>query len=152
KLGALGLEPSPRCSDSEFVRRVYLDAIGLPPTPEEARAFLWSQDPQKREKLIDALLARPEFVDFWTMKWSDVFRNSRRLVSEKGMYTFNRWIRQRVAENRPWDEISRELLLSLGSGFDNGPANYFRVVSKPEDLAETTAQVFLGVRVQCARC
>jgi hypothetical protein len=152
KLAALGLEPSARCSDGEFVRRVYLDTMGIPPTTDEVRAFLWSKDPQKREKLIDTLLARPEYVDFWTMKWSDLLRNSRRAVQEKGMYTFNRWIRECVAANKPWDEFSRELLLSRGSGFENGPANYFRVVSKPEDLAETTAQVFLGVRVQCARC
>jgi hypothetical protein len=152
KLAVLGLEPSAGCTDAEFVRRAYLDTIGLPPTPDETRAFLWDRDRQKRQKLIDALLERPEFIDFWTMKWSDILRNSRRAVSEKGMYTFNRWIRQSVAENQPWDQFSRELLLARGSNHDNGPANYFRVVSKPEDLAETTAQVFLGVRVQCARC
>lgn len=152
KLAALGLEPSGRCTDEEFVRRAYLDVTGLLPTPDEVRSFLWSHEPQKREKLIDALLERPEYVDFWTMKWGDLLRNSRRTLSDKGMFTFYRWIRQSVVENKPWDQFSRELLLSRGSGFKEGPANYFRIASKPEDLAETTAQVFLGVRVQCARC
>jgi hypothetical protein len=134
------------------VRRVYLDVIGLPPTPDEVRQFVWSRDAKKREKLIDALLERPEYVDFWTMKWGDLMRNSRRSLSEKGMYTFNRWIRQCVEENLPWDEMARDLLLAKGSGFEEGPANYFRTARTPEDLAETTAQLFLGVRVQCARC
>jgi hypothetical protein len=152
KLAALGLEPSNRCTDAEFVRRAYLDVIGLPPTPDETRAFLFSPDRQKREKLIDALLARPEYVDFWTMKWGDILRNSRRSLSDKGMYSFYRWIRQSVAENKPWDQFARELLLARGSGFREGPANYFRIAGNPQELAETTAQVFLGVRVQCARC
>src|SRR5262249_45996801 len=152
KLAALGLEPSNRCTDAEFVRRAYLDVIGIPPTPDEARTFLFSADRQKREKLIDALLARPEYVDFWTMKWGDILRTWRRSLSDKGMYSFYRWIRQSVAEDKPWDQFARELLLARGSGFREGPANYFRIAGKPEELAETTAQVFLGVRVQCARC
>jgi hypothetical protein len=86
------------------------------------------------------------------MKWGDILRNSRRSLTEKGMYAFYRWIRESVAEDKPWDQFARELLLARGSGFQDGPANYFRFSSKPEDLAETTSQVFLGVRVQCARC
>jgi hypothetical protein len=152
KLAALGLQASGRCSDADFLRRAYLDVIGVPPTPEEARAFLWSRAPNKREALIDALLARPEFVDFWTLKWADILRAARGSLSEKGMYAFHRWIRQSVAENRPWDRFTQELLLSRGSPFDQGAANYFRVARRPEDLAETTSQVFLGVRIQCARC
>ncbi|HLB77460.1 MAG TPA: DUF1549 and DUF1553 domain-containing protein, partial [Candidatus Dormibacteraeota bacterium] len=152
KLAALGLEPSGTCTDADFVRRAYLDAIGLLPAPDEVRAFLWNRDRNKREKLIDALLERPEYVDFWTMKWADLLRCSRQSLSDKGMYSFYRWIRQNVAENKPWDQFARELLLAHGSGFKEGPANYFRIAGKPEDLAETTAQVFLGVRVQCARC
>jgi len=152
KLAALGLKPSPRSSDTDFLRRVYLDVIGLLPTPEEVRAFVANRDPQKREKLIDSLLQRPEYVDFWTMKWADLLRCSRRLLSEKGMYTFYNWIRQSVSENKPWDQFARELLLAGGSTYQEGPANFFRTSSKPEELAETTSQVFLGVRIQCARC
>jgi hypothetical protein len=152
KLAALGLAPSGRSTDSEFVRRVYLDVTGVLPTSDETRAFVWDRDPQKREKLIDALLERPEYVDFWTMKWGDLLRSSRRILSEKGMYALHRWIRQSVAENKPWDQFAREVLLARGSGFTEGPANFFRTSRTPEDLAETTAQIFLGVRVQCARC
>jgi hypothetical protein len=152
KLAALGLQASGRSTDADFLRRVYLDVIGVPPTPEEARAFLWDRDPKRRETLIDALLARPEYVDFWTLKWADILRASRGPLSEKGMYAFHRWIRQSVADNRPWDRMTRDLLLARGSPFDQGAANYFRVARRPEELAETTSQVFLGVRIQCARC
>lgn len=152
KLAALGLLPSGTCTDADFVRRVYLDVIGLPPTPDEVRAFLFSRDPEKRNTLIDALLERREYVDFWTLKWADILRASRGPLSEKGMYAFHRWIRQSVAENKPWDRFARELLLARGSAFDTGPANYFRVARSADQLAETTSQVFLGVRIQCARC
>jgi hypothetical protein len=152
KLAALGLQPSPRSSDSDFLRRVYLDVIGLLPTPDEARAFLASRDPQKRDKLIDALLDRPEYVDFWTLKWGDILRCSRDLLSDRGMYAFNHWIRRSVAENKPWDQFTRELLLARGSVFVDGPANFIRSASTPEAMAENTSQVFLGVRIQCARC
>lgn len=152
KLAALGLKPSGRSSDTDFLRRAYLDVIGLLPTPEEVRTFVADRDPKKREKLVDALLARPEYVDFWTMRWGDLLRSSRRILSEKGMYTFHHWIRQSVAENKPWDQFARELLLAGGSTYEEGPANFFRMASKPEELAEATSQVFLGVRIQCARC
>ncbi len=152
KLDALGLEPSGRSADADFLRRAYLDVIGLLPTPEETRAFLASRDPQKREKLIDALLRRTEYVDFWTLKWGDILRDSRQLLSEKGMVAFNAWIRQSVAENKPWDRFARELLLAQGSAYTEGAANYYRAATTPQELAETTSQVFLGVRIQCAKC
>jgi len=151
KLAALGLDVSPRCSDSDFLRRAYLDVIGLLPTPEEARAFLASRDPKKREKLIDSLLERSEYVDFWSLKWGDLLRNTRRTLSERGMYAFNHWLRQSVKENKPWDQFARELLLAGGSTYA-GPAVFYRTATTPETLAETTSQVFLGVRIQCARC
>lgn len=151
KLAALGLQPSPRCTDSDFIRRVYLDVIGLLPTPEEVRAFLANRDPKKREKLIDALLERSEYVDFWSLKWGDLLRSNRHLLSEKGMYAFNAWIRRSVKENKPWDQFARELILAGGSTYA-GPAAYFRTANGPQELAETTSQVFLGVRIQCARC
>ncbi|HXG24351.1 MAG TPA: DUF1549 domain-containing protein, partial [Chthonomonadales bacterium] len=152
KLAALGLKPSGRSSDTDFLRRAYLDVIGMLPTPAEVRAFVADRDPQKRAKLINALLERPEYVDFWTMKWADLLRCSRRILSEKGMYTFYNWIRRSVAENKPWDQFVRELLLAGGSTYQEGPANFFRTANKPEELAEATSQVFLGVRIQCARC
>jgi hypothetical protein len=152
KLDALGLQPSLLCSDSDFLRRAYLDVIGQLPTPDEVRTFLADKDPKKREKLVDSLFERGEYVDFWALKWGDILRSNRRILTEKGMYAFNHWIRQSVAQNKAWDQFARELLLSQGNPYDVGPANYFRTANSPNELAETTSQVFLGVRMQCAKC
>jgi len=152
KLADLGLPASPRSSDSDFLRRASLDVTGQLPAPEEARAFLADRDPNKRDKLIDSLLTRPEYVDFWTLKWADILRCSRTFLSAKGMYAYNNWIRQSVAENRPWDQFAGDLLLAQGSIFTDGAANYYKASGSPQELAENTAQVFLGVRMQCAKC
>ncbi|WP_309717732.1 DUF1549 domain-containing protein [Armatimonas sp.] len=152
KLAALGLDASPTCSDSDFLRRVSLDVIGTLPTPDEVRAFLADTDPQKREKLVAKLLERPEFVDYWTLKWGDLLRSNRNVLGDKGLVSLNRWIRDSVAANKPWNQMARELLLAKGSAFDDGPANYFRAASTPDALTETTSQVFLGVRIACAKC
>lgn len=152
KLDALGLTPSPRCTDSDFLRRASLDVIGQLPTPEEVRAFLADHDPQKRAKLVDSLLARSEYIDYWTMQWGDLLRCSRQALTEKGMYTFNAWIRQCVADDTPWDQFARDLLLAQGSTYKDGPVNYYRALPTAQERAETTSQVFLGVRIACARC
>ena len=152
KLDALGLDASGRCTDADFQRRASLDVIGVLPTSEEARAFLMDRSPNKREKLVDALLNRPEYTDFWTLKWGDILRCSRNILTDKGMYAYNRWIRQSVADNKPWNQFAREMLLAEGSAYSDGPANYYRASTGPQELAETTSQVFLGVRIQCARC
>lgn len=152
KVYALGLEPSPNASDSDFLRRVYLDVIGVQPTPDETRRFLANTDPERRAKLIDELLNRPEFVDYWSLVWGDILKCSRRILSEKGMYSFNAWIRKSVAENKPWNQFAREILLAQGSTFEEGPANYYRAANGANELAEMTSQVFLGVRMQCAKC
>lgn len=152
KLDALGLKPSSRCSDADFVRRVYLDVIGLLPTPEEARTFLASRAPDKRAKLIDALLQRSEYVDFWSLRWGDLLRSSRQTLTDKGMMTLNHWIRDSVAANKPWDQFAREILLAQGNTYQEGPTNFFRSATTPQELAETTSQAFLGVRIQCAKC
>lgn len=152
KLDGLGLVPSPRCSDSDFVRRVYLDVTGLLPRPEDAAVFLRDRDPRKREKLIDRLLASGEYVDFWTLKWGDLLRSSRKLLSDKGMAEYNFWIRRCVAENVGWDRLARDILVAQGDPYQAGPPNFFRTASTPNELAEATSQTFLGVRIQCARC
>jgi hypothetical protein len=148
----LGLAPSPPCTDEEFLRRLFLDALGTLPTSEEARTFLADSRADKRARLIDAALQRPEFVDFWTLKWGDWLRINRDLVSYKGMWAYHRWLRESVRTNRPVDAMTRDLLTAQGSNFTDGPANYFLTARSPEDLGEATAQVFLGVRMQCARC
>ena len=152
KLKLLSIPPSGLCGDDEFVRRAYLDLCGILPAPDEVRSFLAGKDPKKREKLIDALLERPEYADFWTLKWSDVLRSSRKSVQVKGIYVFQRWLRDHLARNTGFDAVVRELLTANGSTFANPPANYYRIARDPQNLAETTAQLFFGIRMQCAKC
>jgi len=152
KLKMLSIPPSDLCSDQDFLRRAYLDLIGTLPTPAETVAFLDDRSPAKREKLIDALLERPEYADFWTLKWSDVLRSNRKGLTVKGIHVFQRWVRDQIASNRPFDEMVRELLTASGSTFANPPASYYRITRDAPNLAETTAQLFFGVRLQCAKC
>jgi hypothetical protein len=152
KLHRLGIAPSPLCADSVFLRRVTLDLTGTLPTAEETRAFLASNDPNKRQKRIDALLERPEYVDAWTYRLGDLLRCSRRSQGIKGMLQFHRYLHDAVAGNRRWDEVVREMVTARGSLWDVGPANFYGVGEGPEEWAENTSQVFLGVRIQCARC
>ncbi|VTS04266.1 DUF1549 and DUF1553 domain-containing protein [Tuwongella immobilis] len=152
KLRQMNILPSDLCSDSEFIRRATLDLCGMLPTPTEVQAFLADASPNKREKLIDALLARPEYADFWTLKWSDVLRSSRKAIQLKGALGFQSWLRDHLASNTPFDRMVREMLTSNGSTFANPPANFYRIARDPQNLAETTAQLFFGIRMQCAKC
>jgi hypothetical protein len=152
KLKMLSIPPSELCTDQEFLRRVYLDLIGTLPSAAEATEFLNDKDANKRAKLIDTLLERPEYADFWTLKWSDVLRSSRKGLTVKGIHVFQHWLREQISTNRPFDETVRELLTSSGSTFVNPPASYYRITRDPQNLAETTAQLFFGVRLQCAKC
>lgn len=152
KWSELGLVPSPLCSDSEFLRRAMLDAIGTTPTPDEIDSFLDDHDPDKRAKLIDRILQRPEYVDYWTLKWGDVLRINSDKLGAQGMLAFNLWVKGALRENMPFNRMVDALVTAQGSIYSNGPANYFRVARTPDDLAETTAQVFMGVRLQCAKC
>jgi hypothetical protein len=152
KLKQMTIAPSDLCTDSEFVRRAYLDCIGRMPTIAEARAFLADKDAKKRDKLIDGLVETAEFADFWALKWADVLRSSRKTIQIKGSYGFQAWLRGHFQKNTPMDEIVRELITSNGNTFTNPPANYYRIAKDPQSLAETTAQLFLGVRMQCAKC
>jgi len=148
----MGLVPQPLCDDGEFLRRAHLDLIGTLPTADEARAFLASAAPDKRAKLVDQLLERPEYTAYWSLKWGDLLRVHRRYVGEKGVGSFAGWLRQAIRTNKPVDQLARELLTAQGNLFANGPVAYFIIDTKPEELAETTAQLFLGVRLQCTRC
>ena len=152
KWRALGLSPSPSCTDVEFLRRAMLDTIGTTPNPSEIEDFLADTSRDKRAKLIDSLLNRPEYVDFWSLKWGDILRVNGEKLGKQGMLAFNLWLRNAFRENKPLDRMVDELVTAQGSIFTNGPANYFRVATSPDDLAETTAQVFMGVRLQCAKC
>lgn len=148
----VGLRPAALSSDTEFVRRVHVDLIGTLPTPDEVRAFVDSDAADKRARLIDALLERPEYVSYWSLKWGDLLRMHRRYVGDKGLASFSGWVRQMVRENRPIDQVTRELLTAQGNLFTSGPVAYYFVDPGPTELAETTSQVFMGVRLTCARC
>ncbi|HZZ71894.1 MAG TPA: DUF1549 and DUF1553 domain-containing protein [Pirellulales bacterium] len=152
KLRALQMNPSPLSEDSEFVRRAYLDVIGLLPTAAEAQAFVADPGRNKRANLIDALLARPEFADFWALKWSDLLRIEERTLDEKGVQAFHEWIRASLADGKPLDQFVQEMLVARGSTYDNPPTNYWRAQRDPITRAETAAEVFLGVRLLCAKC
>jgi len=157
-LRRMNVLPSELSTDEQFARRVYLDLIGVLPTPQELAAFLEDRAPEKRAKLIDALLERPEYVDLRTLRIADMLRlNPRKIsnqggVGERSVVLFNDWIRDHVVRNRPYDEFVRELLTARGSLFFNGPAAYWAIERTSNDRAETTGQAFLGVRMQCARC
>jgi Protein of unknown function (DUF1553)/Protein of unknown function (DUF1549) len=152
KWNDLGLTPSPRCSDEEFVRRLTLDAIGTLPTPKEVRDFLADKSANKRQQAVERVLERPEFVDFWTLKWGDLLRINRDTLQDKGMWSFHNWVRAALRDNKPVDEMVRDIITAEGSPFTDGPANFYMNSRQPTDWSETTAQLFLGVRMQCAKC
>ncbi|HZN37004.1 MAG TPA: DUF1549 and DUF1553 domain-containing protein [Pirellulaceae bacterium] len=152
KLQALRVPPSPRCTDAEFLRRAYLDTIGTLPTADEAREFLDDTAADKRDRLIDELLGRPEFVDYWTYRWSDLLLLSGERLRPKSIETYYAWIRERVARNQPWDEFVKELVTASGSTHENGAANFFALHQDPEGMAETVAQAFMGLSINCAKC
>ena len=162
KLRMLNLPPSDLSSDQQFVRRVYLDLCGILPTAAETRQFIAATDADKRARLVDRLLERPEYADYWTRKWLDVLRVSRDSIQLAGARAFRDWLRTRIAGDEPFDETVRELITSQGESYSNPAVNFYCVPRTPEkvtdalylqkDLAEATAQLFLGIRLQCAQC
>jgi hypothetical protein len=152
KLKLLSLAPSDLCTDQEFLRRVSLDICGVLPTPEETLAFLKSNAPDKRALLIDRLLERSEYADFWTLKWLDVLRSNRRTIQIKGIHVYQDWLHEQIERNAPFDQIVRSLVTAKGNTSANPPANFYRIARDPQNLAETTAQLFFGIRMQCAKC
>jgi len=154
KLQRLKLQPSPPTDDVTLLRRLSLDLTGRLPSPESVRAYVDDPTPArvKRTKMIDKLIASPEYVDHWTVKWGDLLQSSRKYLGEKGAYEFQQWIRDAIASNRPYDRLVRELLTARGSSYDNPAANYFRVTREAKPAMEKTTQVFLGVRMVCAQC
>ena len=154
KLRRLNIVPSDRSSDGEFLRRVYLDTIGLPPTLAETREFLESTDPRKRAALIDRLLERPEYAEVWATRFSDLFRVGLLDQGHKGGRLMYTWLRNAIAADKPYNEFATELLTASGNLFFQPTANFYYVTefSEPENIATNISQVFLGVRLECARC
>ena len=152
QLQRLHLPPSPPASDEEFIRRAYLDTIGMLPTAEEVRVFLADPGLDKRDRLIDHLLNRPEFVDYWTYKWSDVLLINGQLLRPEAVKAYYKWVRQQVEANTPWDQMVRSIVTSEGSSFENGATNFFALHQDPESMTENVAQAFLGLSIGCAKC
>lgn len=152
KLAELGIQPSGPCDDATFLRRAALDVIGTLPTVDEARAFLSDPRIDKRTRLVDALLNRPEYADYWTQRWSDILRVDREKLTPAGAVAFTRWLRRQLAENRPYDEFVREIVTARGDTFAESPAAFFRVLETPEEISRSISQLFLGVRIECAQC
>jgi hypothetical protein len=152
KLKTLKIDPAKPSIDTVFLRRAYLDAIGRLPTPAATRLFLADRDLGKRDRLIDELLDRPEFADFWALKWADLLRNEEKTMGSKGVWVFQRWLRDQIAAEVPLDQMVRRIVASRGSTYTNPPSSFHRTNRDPMIAAETVAQVFLGIRLQCARC
>ena len=152
KLKQLKYLPSELCSDEEFVRRLYLDVIGFLPSTEELQAFAENPAADKRSKLIDQLLKRPEHAKFWALKWGDLLRLTNSQVGGDGVYKYYRWLERSLRENMPYDQFAEELLTATGSTMNNPPANFYRTAGDTNDCVETISQIFLGARLQCAKC
>jgi hypothetical protein len=152
KLRKMGIEPSGLADDATFLRRLFLDTIGTLPKPDEVRAFLADTRADKRTRAIDAVLARDEYGDYWSLQWADILLVNRDKLGDRGAFEFHRWLRDQFARNRPYNEWVRELIVASGRSDEHGPVNFYRAVRTPEQLAESVSQAFLGVRVQCAQC
>jgi hypothetical protein len=158
KLRQLQIVPSELCTDDEFVRRLSLDVAGRLPTPEERQAFLddvrdeGSSSPSARSRLIERMLASPDHAAYWGLHWADVLRVNTGRLKTVGVAKFHRWIVEGVLRDQPMDEFARELLTARGSVYENPAASFWRASRDPQDATETTAQLFLGIRIQCAKC
>lgn len=152
KLRSLNITPSPPVDDARFLRRAHLDIIGRLPTPDEVLAFLDRDDPDKRTKLVDALLQRPEYADHWANKWADLLRPNPYRVGIKAVLNYDNWIRDGFRQNKPWDQFATELITAKGSTWRNGAVTLFRDRREPEEITTLVSQLFLGVRLECAKC
>ncbi len=152
KLRQLKYAPADLCSDAEFLRRVTLDVTGLLPKLETTQQFLASTDPQKRSKYIDQLLEQPEYAKFWALKWGDWLRLTGKRIGDEAIYKYHRWIEESIAENKPYNQFVSELVASSGSTLSNPPANFYRAAGDMHECVETFSQLFLGARMQCAKC
>ena len=152
KLQSLNLPPSPRCDDSEFLRRAFIDTTGVLPGARETSEFLANKSKDKRDQLIESLLSRSEYVDYWSYRWSDLLLVSSKQLKPSAMWSYYNWIRNRVAANTPWDIFARDLILAQGSTLENGAGNFYVLHDDPRAMAETASQAFLGMSINCAKC
>lgn len=152
QLQMLHLPPASAADDATFIRRAYLDTIGKLPTADEVQAYLVDTTPEKRDRLIDTLLAREEFVDYWAYQWSDLLLVNGTRLRPDAVKSFYLWIRQRVSENTPWDEFARQIVVARGSSLENGATNFYALHQDAETMTENVSQAFLGLSIGCAKC
>ena len=152
KLRRMGIAPSELCDDATFIRRTFVDTIGTLPKPEEVRAFLADSSPDKRSRLIDSVLDRSEYADYWALKWADTLLVDRKQLGERGAFEFHHWLRNQMSTNRPYDEWVRELVTATGISGKYGPVNFYRALRTSDDAAKGISQAFLGIRLDCAQC
>ncbi|MDF1752462.1 MAG: DUF1549 domain-containing protein [Verrucomicrobiales bacterium] len=154
KLKRMKIKPGETCSDSEFIRRVYLDLTGLPPTSEVTRAFIEDKRETrvKRSEVIDQLIGSGEYVDFWTNKWSDMLQVNSKFLGGEGAKIFRNWIREEIKNNTPYDEFVYKILTASGSNKDNPPASYYKILREPDMIMENTTHLFLATRFNCNKC
>lgn len=154
KLKRVKVASSGLCTDQEFVRRIYLDLTGLPPTAEQAREFFDDKKPsrEKRDALIDHLIGSGDYVEYWTNKWCDLLQVNQKFLGDPGVHAFRNWIKNAVATNMPYDQMVHEILTASGSTIDHPAAAYYKILRTPEDTMENTTQLFLAVRFNCNKC
>lgn len=152
KLRELNIPPSEGAADYEFLRRAFLDTLGILPTADETRSFIADKAADKRDRVIESLLQRPEFVDYWTHRWSDLLLVNGDKLGPPAMWSYYNWIRRHVAANTPWDAMVRDLLTATGSTLENGAGNFFILNDEPTKCAETVSVAFLGTSIGCAKC
>ncbi len=152
KLESLNLPPAAPANDGEFIRRAFIDTVGMLPSVEETRAFLADSAPDKRDRLIEQLLGRTEFVDYWSYRWCDLLLASGQRLRPAALEAYYQWIRDRVARNLPWDKFAFELLTASGSTVENGATNFFALHQDPTEISESVAASMLGMTINCAKC
>ena len=152
KLKSLRIVPSPAVGDAKYMRRVYIDLIGNLPTPEEVRTFMADTSPDKRQQLVNDLLERPEYANHWANKWADLLRPNPYRVGVKAVLNYDNWIREGFRENKPYDQFARELVTARGSTWRNGATALYRDRRSPDEVTTLISQIFLGIRLECAKC
>jgi hypothetical protein len=154
KMRQVKVLPSALCSDADFIRRLSIDLTGLPPQPEQVRAFLADPRPQKvkRDELVDKLIGSSAFIEHWTNKWADLLDVNRKFLGVDGAAAYRKWIRQAVADNMPYDKFAHAILTATGSTRDNPPSSYYKILRDADAAMENTTQLFLAVRFNCNKC
>ena len=152
KLAALGITPSAPAPETTWLRRAFIDIIGRLPAPDEVREFLADASADRRRKVIDRLLERPEYADYWANKWADLLRPNPYRVGVKAVFNYDAWIRDAFRKNKPYDQFVRELVAAQGSTWENGAVTLFRDRREPDEITTIISQLFLGIRLECAKC